>query len=542
MAKSSAPIDPAALAKARRALAAASGKRRLDLILDAEDPAALVRALPADDLYLTVREIGLGDAVPIVELATPQQFRTFIDLAGWKGHEVQPRRILPWLRAARAGALRSDRAEARWRQKLAALDAELVSLLLRDAVRVHDLEEEEDPHIEHEQFMRTPEGKHILEFLVDGTEYLAVRGLVDDLFAQDPFVAMRLIGSIRSDFPSELEESALRWRTGRMADLGYPSLDEALSWFARPGAKPSQPAGTPDRPPGFFIERLGTGSLLARAAALLQEGEREHLELELVTAANAVLVADAVDPGDHDEVRAAVTSGRALVELGLEETAGSDERRAAEILATTAVKSLFQRGFGRVLALRWRAERIFGAGGAGSRESPFLDAPLGEMLAALSRRRPLYVPGLELPRDRWATPEAAVYEPRPFLSSGELLRTAEALGQAEGLASLAASLGLAPPAPQAVGAPPSPRLAALYLTARANELLGRAFAPAPIPLVELPASARAVLDAPPDSRLTSAGEAGALLAVMARSRAEELAPLVDGSDVPAGAVTALVVE
>ena len=34
-------------------------------------------------------------------------------------------------------------------------------------------------------FMRTPEGKFIVEFTVRGTEYAAVRGLLDDLFA-DP--------------------------------------------------------------------------------------------------------------------------------------------------------------------------------------------------------------------------------------------------------------------------------------------------------------------------------------------------------------------
>jgi hypothetical protein len=424
-------IDPAALARARADLATATGKRRLDLILEQRDPAALVRALPGDDLYFTIREIGLGDALELIHLASPAQFRTFLDLACWAGDRLDPRKALPWLRAARAGALASPRASARWRAKLAALDVEVLHLTLRETLLVHDLEQDPDPVIQGDRFMRTPEGKYVLEFRAEGVEYVAVRGIVDDLYAEDPFLATRLIASIRWDLPSELEESALRWRTARLADLGYPSLDEALSWFARSTTRSPPPAGTPARPPGFYLERFGTGSLLSSAARRLPPEAQEHLELELVTAANASLVADRVDPGDLESVRAAVVTGRAFVEMGLEEVAGRDEEKAAHVLATTAVKALFQRGFGRVLALKWRAERLLASGSAGTREKPSLDAPLGEMLSALARRRPLYFPGIELPREEWGTPMAAAFQPRGFLSSAEIARTAEALARAE---------------------------------------------------------------------------------------------------------------
>ncbi len=532
-------ISPAALADARTRLAAARGKRRLDLILDAESPAALVRALPADELYLTVREIGLGDAVELVQLASPEQFRVFLDLACWPGGRAQARSALPWLRAARAGSTDSPRSAARWKAKVTALDPELLGLVLRDALRVHDLEQDPDPLLTTDRFLRTPENKFLVEFLVEGTEYMAVRGLVDDLYAEDPFRATRLLSSIRWELPAELEETALRWRTGRLADLGYPSREEALSWFARPAARPSAPAGVPARPPGFFLERIGAGSLLARAAARLSDDAREHLELELVTAANAALVADAVDPGDLVAVRRAVEASRALVEMGLEEAASADEARAAQVLAATAVKSLFQRGFGRVLALKWRAEKLLASGGAGSRQAPLLDPPLGEALSALALARPLYFPGLERPRDEWGLDVAGAFEARPFLSSDEVARSAAALALSEGLASLAAALGLSA-GPLAVAVAGDPRLSARYLTALANERLGRGFATHPIPLADVPAAARALEDLE-DPRLAAHGEAGGLLASMARARAEELAPVRDGTAPRPEQVSALLV-
>ncbi len=431
--------DAEALARARAELASARGKRRLDLVLDAPDPGALVRALPADELYFTIRDVGLADAVELVQLASPAQFRTFLDLDAWPGGRLDPSRALPWLRAARAGADRDDGQERAWRRKLAALDVELLELLLHGALVVHDLDEEPDPEFTSDRVLRMPDGKLVVEFRAEGASYLAVRGLVDDLLAEDPFRASRLLTALRYELPSELEESALRWRTGRLHDLGYPPLEEALSWFARPAARPAgRLPGAPARPPGFFLELRPQGSRLARAADRLSAGEREALELELVTAANATLVDDGVDPGDLDGVRRAVEAARALVELGLEAAAGDDDARAAGTLATTPVKALFQQGFARLLELKWRAEKVRAA--LAGRE---LGPPLDELLAALARRRPLYFPGVEAPREDWGTPAAAAHQRRPFLSSADLARAAEALREAEALAA-------APP-----GAPPA---------------------------------------------------------------------------------------
>jgi hypothetical protein len=422
-------LELAELRDARRALAEARGRARLDLILDARDPQALVRALPADDLYLAIREIGLADAAPLVPLASAEQFKVFLDLDAWTREGFEPRRALPWLRAARAGAHLEPRAAARWARKLAELDPEVLYLVLRGTLRVTDLEQDPDPELASDRFVRTPDGKFVVEFLVDGAEYAAVKGLLDDLQAEDPFKATRLLSALRWELPSELEESAQRWRTGRLADLGHPSLDEALSWFARPPRAHGEAPGTPARPPGFWLAPLAAGTLLGRAAARLAPEDREALELQLVTAAHAVLVADGVDPADPERVREAFESARATLELGLEKLAGTDEANAAEVLATAPLKRIFQEGFGRALELRWRAERIESRAGGLDRLRP----PLREALEALLARRPRYFPGLEAPREDWGTPVAAAYEPRAFRSSEELARTAAALDEAERL-------------------------------------------------------------------------------------------------------------
>jgi hypothetical protein len=415
------------LRQAREALAAARGRRRLEVILGASNPRALARALPADELYLTIREVGLADAVPLVQLASASQFKIFLDLEAWARDAFDPRKTLPWIRAARAGAQLEPRAEARWSRKLAALDAEVLFLILRTTLLIHDLEQDPDPEIVSDQFMRTPEGKYVVEFLVDGTDYLAVRGILDDLYAEDPFKATRLLASLLWEMPSELEESALRWRAGRLADLGHPTMEDALSWFARPSRTPGQAAAPPSRAPGFFLATFAGSSLLDRAVARLAPDERDALEPQIVAAANAVLVADAVDLGDVEAVRAGFEAARGYLDLGLDRIAGGDDARAAEALASTPVKRVFQEGFGRVLELSWRARDIRRRAGDAAR----FGAPIDEALAALAGRRPRYFPGVEAPDAEWGTAVAAAHQPRHFRAPEDLARTARALDRAE---------------------------------------------------------------------------------------------------------------
>ncbi len=527
------PLGGAELASLRERLGAATGRQRLDLILDAPSPAALVAALPADELLFTIRAIGLGDAVALVQLATPGQFRSLLDLDAWRRDRFAAERALPWLRAARSGAARDDRLARRWGRQLRALDRELLLLLLRETTVVHDLRDDPDVEPGTDRVLRTPGGELLVEFTVDGLEYAAARGLVEDLIAEEPFQAARLLSALRWEAPSELEEEALRWRAGRLADLGYPPLEEALSWYARPPRQPGEPPGAPARPPGDLLALAAPGSLLARAAARLEPADREALDLQLVAAANATLVADGVDPIDEDRLREAARAARALVELGLDRLAGGDAERAAELLAATPVKRVFQEGFLRTLELAWRAERLLRSGTAGSRATPFLDPPLGELLVALARRRPRHLPAIDLPRGEWGA-LAAAGEPRPFLSAADLASTAAALDLAEGLARLGAELGLTPR--QATGV--APRLSTLYATALANERLGRPFAPTPIPAAELAAAVEALARGG-DRRLERAGEAGALLGLLLEARLAELRAAPPGPHGDPAGVTAL---
>ncbi|HEY0095231.1 MAG TPA: DUF6178 family protein, partial [Archangium sp.] len=205
-----------ALSTLRRQLASLPAKKRMDALIESRDARALVRSLPAEDLYFTIMEVGLADSTELVQLASPEQFLTFVDLAGWKKDAVDLHQVLTWLRAARG-----DEAED-FLRKLRKVDTEVFELLVREFTLIHDLEENPDVHVEGVT-LETPEGRYLVEFKgVEGPELAAMRSLLTDLIADNPFEAVRFLEATRWEVPGELEESAYRFRTGRLQDLGFP--------------------------------------------------------------------------------------------------------------------------------------------------------------------------------------------------------------------------------------------------------------------------------------------------------------------------------
>jgi len=419
----SAVLDPRGV---RRALQNARGKQKLALILDAPNPEQLVAALPPEELYFTLLDIGPDDAPELVSMASPEQFRHFVDMSAWRGADEGPRtpQVLRWLRLAREGG--AD--PGKFRQQLWSLDIELLALVLRRELRVHDLTEEEPPP-PHNPGMAyyTSDRRFLLEFTGSG-EYAAVRQLIEDLYADDPFGAGRLIESIRWEVPTELEESARRWRDGRLRDAGVPELEEAASFYARPAARKAQPQEATS------VQALSVPPqpVLEAALDLLGGEELDRAEESVVYAANAALVANRIALDDADEVREELRDARATLSLGLELLSGGDPSRAARTLVDTPIRTVFQTAMGEAYRLQTRARSIAAqARLPQAQTATTLDEPLESVVQALSRQRPMFH-------------EPGQRRPHALASRLEIARVESLLDEAEATIGLLASLGLTP--------------------------------------------------------------------------------------------------
>jgi hypothetical protein len=279
---------------------------------------------------------------------------------------------------------------------------------------MHDLEENPDVNPEGVT-METPEGRYLIELKVEGVEQAALRAILNDLIAENPFESVRLLEATRWEVSSELEETAHRFRQARLQDLGFPTLEDAMRLFSRvdTGAAPPRSAQTALAPAQGHVDYLEA------TFRELTEVERENLEDELRGVSNAALVAELADPGDLKAVRRVGEMVRDYLSLGLEHLSGGEQARAVAVVRDTPLQRVFQVGFSLTLALKFRADRLV--------KEPLarLDGTVlvfPEEAAALEALR------LKRPRRALRVPGA---EPVPFRSLREIAASEALLARAE---------------------------------------------------------------------------------------------------------------
>lgn len=399
-------------------IGALPARARMEALLASPDAGALVQALPPEQLYATVAEVGLADAAELVQLASPGQFQTLVDLGGWKRDTLDPHGLLEWL-----GAARGDEAEP-FLSKLHGIDLELLESMLRAFTVVHDLEETPDPPVEGVT-IDSADRRYRIEMKLEDPEQAALRVLLLDLMAEDPFGFSRLMEAVRWEVPSELEEVALRFRWARLADLGFPDREAAAGLYAAVRLPPAPAASA-----GAGLARSGGRRVDFVQAALegLDPVEAENAREELRGVYNAALVADGADPGDLDALRAAAERARDTLGLGLEFLTGGDPRRAPAVVRETPFRQVFQTGFSLGLRLRHRADRLAARPLARVDGEWMLWPEQAAVVTALRRARPL----------RALPVEGA--EPVPFRSLAEIHHAEEELGRAEAQQTLLAAL------------------------------------------------------------------------------------------------------
>jgi len=399
-------------------ISALPARERLDALLAAKDVSALVRALPPEQLYATIGEIGLADTTELVQLASPEQFQALVDLGSWKRDTLDPHRLLEWLRAARG-----DDHQALMR-KVHGVDLELLESMLRAFTVVHDLEETPDPPVEG-LTLDSADGHYRVELKVEDPEQTALRALLLDLMGEDPLAFSRLLEALRWEMPSELEEAALRFRWARLADLGFPDPESAAGLYAAVRLPPA-----PSPAPGGEIVRSGGRPVNFVQAALegLDALEVENAAQELRGVLNAALVADGADPGDLEAFRASAERARDTLGLGLEYLTGGDPSRAPAVVRETPLRQAFQTGFSLALRLRHRADRL------ASRPLSRID---GQWL--LWPAQAAVVSALRRPRPMRALPVEGA-EPVPFRSMTEIQHAERELDRAEQQQALLAAL------------------------------------------------------------------------------------------------------
>ncbi|MCP5042986.1 MAG: hypothetical protein GY944_18330 [bacterium] len=313
-----------------------------------DHPDQVIVLIPEAELCFTVKAVGLVDGSWILEHATNDQLVAAADLDGWKGMAPDVDSIGSWLEnyaeAGEATLLRAGQS----------IDTELWVLYLRDRIYV-EIKPNDD------EGWQAPIGGQTL----DGQFYYLARKKTDDLaaislllgtlFQSDYWLYFRIMQGVMWEMESDLEEWAMRWRTGRLEDLGFPSWDESMRiyGFIRPdrrGDLPSEDIGLQvagwDLPvwmPSLPATRDAKHAVF-RAAAELDAEERRSFFHGFVALANKVAVADGMALGDIETLPKAIDKVATLASVGLEFVASEHELDLAGAVRRTPLERLFRVG------------------------------------------------------------------------------------------------------------------------------------------------------------------------------------------------------
>jgi hypothetical protein len=434
------------LSRFRAELGRGRRARRADALREADDLEAAVRALPPDEFYYVIHELGFPDALDILQEGTSAQVQTALDFALWDRDQLAPAEVDQWLGAMVEAPYETFGAWAK------DLDVELVALLLRKRARVYDLSLEEPPDEPEGTMLATPDRLFVLDLLGSDDERRVTQHLVDSLYRHDQNWIRKVLVGTRGELDSELEEQAYRWRSGRMADLGFEDYYDALEVYreidpatVRPGTDaaprvlPLGDQGDPSflRMPTALAERLATSSPFARAVAGITAAEElANVKASLVSLSNRVLAADRVQPGDDVGVTRVLGRMAATLDLAVELLGRGRIEEAVRAVRTVPLVRLFRLGvtlMGKVRALAVTLNRTPLAHLGG--DVHLFEPDDADVITEVSRPRPLFPCRLDEPPGPGT---------RPFASLADVARATAAVERAGAALALLHALGLRP--------------------------------------------------------------------------------------------------
>ncbi|MEO8840844.1 MAG: DUF6178 family protein [Kofleriaceae bacterium] len=413
------------LARLRAQLAAPRGYRRIDALLSLDDAAGAIAALAPNEIFELVHEVGFEDAQPLLELATPEQFRGCFDLDAWNKDDLQVAALKPWLAALIEVGF--EKVGQVW----AGLDTEFRALVLQRQVVIWDTTLDEGPEEDNDEpIMTTPDRFFMLQLKGDDDSQRLIQQLVEDLYRADADLARHTIMSARSEPAAELEEMSYRWRSARLADYGYVDFYDALELF-RPlmpdqvkiGESTQERTVTDDEPqklPISVAEEVIGRSFLARALAAIEDpSEAERIEGSVMVLVNKVLAAGRAKPGQAEVVRRGALYASATLSLGLETISRTEAAKSGEPVLAKATQALRSVSLTRLFRVGYTVtHKLAKLALALAPRSQTAGSPTKELVAGLCSPRPLF---------SCAADEPPMPGLRPFEAQVDLRRAGELL-------------------------------------------------------------------------------------------------------------------
>lgn len=332
----------------------ASGKQKYDLLLNAVDAEELVSQLHPQELYLTVNELGSEYSTELLMLANTEQITTLLDLDCWDGDTVSPVLSLHWLQ------LLLDTGADKVCQLTAEIEPEILAIFLKKHMTIiRGLEAYDDDDADN---ARRLESLYDIEFASEDAAKV-IGAFLKIIMEQAQPSYLLLMEMIRSEISSSLEEEVFQSRNNRLSDLGFMPRNEAMSIYTlidpahfSPGGKDDYRLEAEALPnPGALLAQAGPNNLLAE---ILTNGLSHELATELCMLANRKMSADSIDISSTEDIGSSLQQLYDTLNLALEYLVGNNIEQAMGVVNQTYLLQLFQLGHSLLQQLQDQAKTL----------------------------------------------------------------------------------------------------------------------------------------------------------------------------------------
>ncbi|MCU0595799.1 MAG: DUF6178 family protein [Desulfobacterota bacterium] len=372
-----------------------SGSVALNRILALENPEEFVRNMAHVDLYWVIKKIGEEDALPILQMASTEQWGFLLDLELWKKDRLDLGEASEWM----GRLLQADPARlVRWLLS----EGEYFTYLYLSKMLQVEFKTKDEMHDVQEGFI-TLDGIHYLKIL-DPEHEEVLRGLLQHLAGKDyPRYHAILLG-LSGVAPAEVEEELYRRRNVRLSEDGFLPYEEAVSVYTvlkkdLLTEKPSAPVGVPEpfggdraEPPLMPILNVSEDHLMVET--MRRSGDPlllDRVTLEFAGLCSQVFSAEGVFENTPEALAKTVRKAAGYVNVGLERWCGRDLGLCEQVLKDNTLVDLFRSGFSLALEMRWETEQWLKKAWFSRRgfRPAFWEEEWGATLVGVVQKRPL---------------------------------------------------------------------------------------------------------------------------------------------------------
>ncbi len=329
-------------------------------IFEADAPEQVVRQLPAQTLFMVVKQRGLESSADLISMASLEQCRMLTDFDLWHGDTLNEEVLWQWL------ALTDETDSLELLQKAVKfIDLKLIAILLSKYVQVEVFDEptEQPPG----PGFHTPDKG--FTWIGIGTEnqehHFLLARLLALIFETNTELFYQLLATPTVATMTVLEEESYQDRTKRLAAEGVPEPEVAVTVHA-PYSFAEALRDLHEQNTVQAIEDVRAVEPLiyeARSTRLFAElmrrvSDHEAVEMEFTYIMNAAIVRFGVDFSDQEQVLALCEKVKGAINVGIEKLVKESSRSVLDVYQGLGLGKLFRLGLTDITSLRTSARKI----------------------------------------------------------------------------------------------------------------------------------------------------------------------------------------